>query len=165
MKFLPKLSISLVSVLALSSCSSIVSKTEYPVTISSTPDSSSFIIKDAQGKSVHSGTTPAVVNLKASSGYFKSAKYTLILSHEGYEDKTYTFSASLDGWYWGNIIFGGLIGMLIVDPATGAMYKLPPRIDNSLINVSATENNELTIATIDELPLEDLARLEPVDLR
>lgn len=31
----------------------------------------------------------------------------------------------MDGWYWGNILFGGLIGMLAVDPATGAMYKLP----------------------------------------
>lgn len=30
----------------------------------------------------------------------------------------------MDGWYIGNLLFGGLIGMLIVDPATGAMYKL-----------------------------------------
>ena len=28
----------------------------------------------------------------------------------------------MNGWYLGNIIFGGLIGALIVDPATGAMW-------------------------------------------
>jgi hypothetical protein len=30
----------------------------------------------------------------------------------------------MDGWYIGNILFGGLIGILIVDPLTGAMWKL-----------------------------------------
>jgi hypothetical protein len=30
----------------------------------------------------------------------------------------------MDGWYIGNILFGGVIGFLIVDPATGAMWKL-----------------------------------------
>ena len=32
-----------------------------------------------------------------------------------------------------NVIFGGVIGMLIVDPLTGAMYNLSPeKIDQSL---------------------------------
>ena len=45
--------------------------------------------------------------------------------------------SSLSGWYFGNIIFGGLIGMLIVDPVTGAMYNLTPaKIEQPL---SATE--------------------------
>ena len=34
---------------------------------------------------------------------------------------------AINGWYFGNIIFGGLIGMLAVDPATGAMYTLSPK--------------------------------------
>jgi len=33
---------------------------------------------------------------------------------------------TVDGWYFGNVLFGGLIGILIVDPATGAMYTLKP---------------------------------------
>lgn len=32
----------------------------------------------------------------------------------------------LSGWYLGNVVFGGLIGLLIVDPLTGAMYNLTP---------------------------------------
>lgn len=31
----------------------------------------------------------------------------------------------MDGWYLGNLLFGGLIG-LIVDAANGSMYKLTP---------------------------------------
>ena len=34
----------------------------------------------------------------------------------------------MNGWYIGNILFGGLIGFLIVDPLTGAM--LPPTARN-----------------------------------
>ena len=30
-----------------------------------------------------------------------------------------------DGWVWGNILLGGLIG-LVVDASTGGMYKIEP---------------------------------------
>jgi hypothetical protein len=43
---------------------------------------------------------------------------------DGYETKTISVECKLNGWYFGNILIGGLIGLLIVDPATGAMYKL-----------------------------------------
>ena len=36
----------------------------------------------------------------------------------------------MDGWIAGNIIFGGLIG-LIIDAADGAMYKLSPEQVNA----------------------------------
>lgn len=32
--------------------------------------------------------------------------------------------ANLNPWYFGNLLFGGFIGFLIVDPATGAMWKI-----------------------------------------
>jgi hypothetical protein len=43
----------------------------------------------------------------------------------------------VDGWYFGNLLFGGLIGLLIVDPATGAMYKLEPNEINCNLVSSA----------------------------
>ncbi len=39
-------------------------------------------------------------------------------------DDPVTFDTKLDGWYFGNLIFGGLLGILIIDPATGAMWRL-----------------------------------------
>jgi hypothetical protein len=61
----------------------------------------------------------------------------------------------LDGWYIGNIVFGGLIGMLIVDPATGAMWK----IENEHIseNLQPSQTNlttpELKIVDINDVPV------------
>lgn len=45
-------------------------------------------------------------------------------SSPGYEEKVVPVIFELDGWYFGNILLGGVIGMLIVEPATGAMWKI-----------------------------------------
>ncbi|VAW87261.1 hypothetical protein MNBD_GAMMA16-363 [hydrothermal vent metagenome] len=148
----------------LSGCSSIISKSEYSITINSTPDVASFVVTNRAGQKVHRGITPSSVILKSSSGYFKGETYTITLNKAGYSAKAFTITSSLDGWYWGNIFFGGLIGMLIVDPATGAMYKLPDRIDISLDAQSAKVGTAetLTIATIDSLTEEQLSRLKKI---
>lgn len=51
----------------------------------------------------------------------------------GYKTAGVSIRSELSGWYFGNIVFGGLIGMLIVDPATGAMWNLSPdKIEQTL---------------------------------
>lgn len=138
--------------LSLTGCSSIVSKTDYPVSINSSPEGASFAVTNRAGNAVHSGSTPATITLSSSAGYFKGESYTITLSKEGFSTKEYTINSSLDGWYFGNILLGGLIGMLIVDPATGAMYNLPERVDVTLDAQSAASKvSTLTIASIDSL--------------
>jgi hypothetical protein len=44
----------------------------------------------------------------------------------GYSQAEIKLDSSVSGWYFGNLLLGGLIGMLIVDPLTGAMYNLTP---------------------------------------
>ncbi len=149
----------------LSACSSIVSKSEYSVAINSSPDGANFVVTNRTGQKVHSGLTPASVTLKSSSGYFKGESYTIALSKDGFSPKTFTLTSSLDGWYWGNILLGGLIGMLIVDPATGAMYNLPDRVDISIDQDTAaatTVSKDITLATIDSMSDEQLTRLVPI---
>lgn len=145
----------------LSACSSIISKSEYTVAINSTPDGANFVVTNRSGQNVHSGLTPASVTLKSSSGYFKGETYTVVLNKEGYSPKTFTLNSSLDGWYWGNIFLGGLIGMLIVDPATGAMYNLPDRVDISIDQSQASReiNRDITVASIDALSDQQVSRL------
>ena len=112
--------------LALSSCASIVSKSDYPVSITS-PSPTDFKIKNRNsGQIVYNGKAPTVATLSASNGFFSSAKYDIIT-----QKTVQPLNASMDGWYVGNILFGGLIGMLIVDPATGAMWKLPEQVSIS----------------------------------
>jgi len=61
----------------------------------------------------------------------------------------------VNGWYFGNILLGGLIGMLIVDPATGAMYRLDSDYINetlSTANVSTQTRHELQVYSLYDLP-------------
>ena len=148
----------------LSACSSIVSKSDYPVTISSSPANASFVIVDKKGQSIDSGNTPATVVLKSSSGYFSGQSYTIAVGKAGYEKQQYVLKSTVDGWYFGNILIGGLLGMLIVDPITGAMYNLPERVDIDLQqSASASIDDKLEFTTIDSLSREQIAKLEKLN--
>lgn len=75
------------------------------------------------------------------------------LSNPGYDDKVIPITFSIDGWYFGNILIGGLIGLLIVDPATGAMWKMETEFLNETLTQSASAPSpELSIMNIDEMP-------------
>jgi hypothetical protein len=133
----------------LSGCASIVGENQYPVTVNSSPANVAFEIRNREGNPVYSGTTPDTVTLKSSSGYFKGEQYAIHFTKSGHADKTETLESQVSGWYWGNILLGGLVGMLIVDPATGAMYKLPPSVATEL-QPQGTEQS-LMIMLVDEL--------------
>lgn len=152
------------SVLILSGCSSIVSKSEYAVAINSNPENADFIVTNRAGEKVHSGITPTSVTLKSSAGFFKGETYTIVVEKDGYSPKTFTLSSKVDGWYWGNILIGGVIGMLIVDPVTGSMYSLPAQANIPLEVNSASLNPEagLTVSTIGSLDSEQMKRLKKI---
>jgi hypothetical protein len=62
----------------------------------------------------------------------------------------------MSGWYIGNILFGGLIGMLVVDPQTGAMYRLEPKsLDATLTPLKALmplEQSGSHVVSLTDLP-------------
>lgn len=128
------LKISLIAIMAfaVTGCASIVSDSKYPVAVTSSPSGAAYEIVNEGGVSVRSGVTPDEVTLRAGAGYFDGEKYTVTYRKDGYTSSTQTLESGIDGWYWGNIVIGGLIGMLIVDPATGAMYTLPEKINSTL---------------------------------
>ena len=130
----------LASVLTLTGCASIVSKSDWPVTFKSNPSGADISITDKDGNEVHRGTTPATITLPSSSGYFSSATYHVDIRLNGYQEGKGVVPAKLNGWYVGNIVFGGLIGFLIVDPATGAMWKLPPQYTVNLSKVESSSS-------------------------
>jgi hypothetical protein len=142
-----------VSVLALAGCASIVSKSEYPVAITSNPLGAEFTVKRANGIPVSNGVTPATMVLSASDGYFKPAKYLIEFRRKGVV-QTVPLNAKLDGWYFGNILFGGLIGLLIVDPATGSMWSLSDTVVSTFQQSADVDLNkrELRIVHLDSVP-------------
>jgi hypothetical protein len=149
-------SVSCLSLFALCSCASIVSKSQRPVTINSSPAGAKVTVYNHSGAIVQKGETPLTMNLETSAGYFRRAKYTVEVAGKGPLNSVSSFSSRMNGWYWGNLLFGGWIGMLIVDPATGAMWKLDESYTVSLPPATAVSNKEgrgLRIAHIDEVPL------------
>lgn len=120
------------TMMILGGCASIVSKSNWPVTITSNPSGANVTVKDSKGVAIHSGTTPMTVTLPSGRGFFKAAAYEVSFDKDGYAPTVTTTSSNINGWYFGNILLGGWIGMLIVDPATGAMWRLNPMITGSM---------------------------------
>lgn len=151
-----------------SGCASIVSHSTWPVAIASVPIGANVVVMNRQGKEVYSGTTPAALNLKSGSSFFKRELYTLKFSREGYETKTTTLTSSVNGWYFGNILFGGAIGMLIVDPATGSMYRLDQKevqvalSQGQSLNLPQASPDALQIVSIENIPTNLRYALTPV---
>ncbi len=71
-------------------------------------------------------TTPFVAQLSTKFGYFKAQTYRMVFELPHYNSAEVQVDSSVSGWYFANLVFGGLIGMLIVDPLTGAMFNLQP---------------------------------------
>ena len=138
----------------ISGCATIFGHSSYPVSINSDPSGAAVSITDKKGKEVYKGVSPAMVTLKSSAGYFKKAEYQVKISSDGYAEQIIPVNYKLNGWYFGNILIGGLIGMLIVDPATGAMWKLDtPPISVSLSKTTASiETPTLKIMDIASIP-------------
>ena len=123
MKFRTKTSVWLLSVVLVGAlgiaiwvtgCATIMHGTSQDVSITSTPSGASVKV-DAMSY----GKTPVVVNLS------RGNAHVVKIDLAGYEPFEMAIKKNLSGWVWGNIIFGGLIG-LAVDAISGGMYNLTP---------------------------------------
>ncbi|MBN2019633.1 MAG: hypothetical protein JW749_05350 [Sedimentisphaerales bacterium] len=109
-----------------SGCASIICSGEKTININSNPAQANFGILDKKGKMVAQGTTPANVTLKRGAGWFSAGDYTITIEKAGYKKVVKQVNQGLEvGWYLvGNFVFGGLIGWVIIDPITGAMWSI-----------------------------------------
>jgi hypothetical protein len=123
---------------ALSGCASIVHGGPRAISVASSPSGAKVSIYDRSNTLVQTNTTPFVARLNTKYGYFKGQTYRLMFELPGHANAEVNLGSSVSGWYFGNIVFGGLIGMLIVDPLTGAMYNLTPeKIEQHLSDTQA----------------------------
>jgi hypothetical protein len=122
-----------------SGCASIVHSGNRTITINSEPPGATASVRTEEGEIVHAQKTPCTVSLEPKRGYFKGQSYVLRLEMPGYESTEVPLKATLSGWYFGNLIFGGLIGMLAVDPNTGAMWNIEPSKVERKLNSSQAE--------------------------
>jgi hypothetical protein len=111
---------------AAAGCATIVHSGPRSISVSSTPVGAKVSIYDRSNTLVQTNTTPFIAQLPTKFGYFKGQEYRLVFESPAHRTAEVALKSTVSGWYLGNLVFGGLIGMLIVDPLTGAMYNLTP---------------------------------------
>jgi hypothetical protein len=117
-------------------CATIFGQSTQVVSIRTEPPGAEVSVSNRSGVEVWRGSAPNLVPLKAGADYFVGETYTVSASKDG-ESATVVVDTTLHyGYLFGNAIFGGLIGWLIVDPASGAMWYLPNEV---VINTDAYE--------------------------
>src|SRR5712691_1980479 len=150
-------------------CASILKGPNQKVSFTSEPSDAKVVITDIrQAKQIQVGSTPFTTTLKRGAGYFKKAKYKITIEKPGYQTEAIVLEGTPGGWYiGGNLLFGGGMGWLIVDPATGAMWTLEPADMNVTLKKTtalAPRDEGLTVALRADLPAELAAKLKPVHL-
>ena len=95
-------------------CASIMHGTKQSVGISSVPTDAQVTVDG-----VELGRTPVIGELSRKEQHF------VTIELDGYMPYETTLTKNVSGWVWGNIIFGGVIG-LAVDAITGGLYNLTP---------------------------------------
>ena len=83
--------------------------------------------------------------------------YVLKLEKDEYTPFETSVKGGLNGWYLGNVLFGGLIGIVIVDPLTGAMWTLQP--DDVTVEMAAVGSGKNSII------LKEAALLPPANVK
>jgi hypothetical protein len=145
----------IVPCLLLANCATIVSKSSYPIAVSSNPSGAKFTVRNQTGAVVNQGVTPTTIILPSSAGYFQPASYSLEFSRKGSGTQTVPLQASMNGWYAGNLLIGGLVGLLIVDPMSGAMWRLDESVTTNLspmATVKTEHGGNLQIVDRSQIP-------------
>ncbi|HWV57450.1 MAG TPA: PEGA domain-containing protein [Longimicrobiales bacterium] len=114
------------ALIVLTGCATIVQGTSQAVGISSSPPGARVLVNG-----VEQGVTPTVLKLK------RRENHVVVVELEGYHPYTATLTRSVSGWVAGNLVFGGLIG-LVIDAASGGIYKLSPEQIAAALNRNVT---------------------------
>ncbi|MBD0319054.1 MAG: PEGA domain-containing protein [Gemmatimonadetes bacterium] len=99
---------------ALAGCATIVQGSNQNVSVSSMPTGAQVTI---DGKNM--GVTPMVAQLA------RKQSHKVQISMAGYQPYEIEMTKGVSGWVAGNLLFGGIPG-LVIDAITGSMYKLSP---------------------------------------
>ncbi len=97
-------------------CASIIEGRTQAVTFNSEPSGAKVVING-----IPMGVTPATITLKKSE--YDNAN--VVFKMDGYQDQQANLHTKVTGWFWGNVISGGLLGSA-TDAISGAMWEYSP---------------------------------------
>ena len=143
--------IALVSMISFSNCASIIHGPTQSVDLTSQPSGARITIN---GK--YMGETPKTFSLRRK-GYPKgepkgNKEYVTKIELDGYYPYDVKIKRQMDGWFLGNILIGGVIGIAI-DAGNGSMYKLTPdqviaQMGKSAATTYGKDNDDIHIAVV-----------------
>lgn len=107
-------------------CASIIHGGPRTITVATQPTGAKGTVRKDSGEAISVNTTPFTIALEPKKAFFKGQAYNIKLELPGYKTAEVAVRPEVSGWYVANLLFGGLIGLLIVDPATGSMWNLSP---------------------------------------
>jgi len=140
----------LLSLLLLAACATIMHGTTQQIAVSSAPTGAHVVVNGMER-----GITPVIADLKRKDNHIVS------VTMDGYQPFEMALTRSVSGWVWGNIVFGGLIG-LAVDAITGGLYKLAPeQVTAQLqhVDLQLTQGGEVLLVTVVMRPLPGMERI------
>lgn len=98
--------------------------------ISSDPVGARFTIKSSSGIQMASGAAPQTVTLP------RKNEYQIEFTAPGYQPQTTALTKGVNGWIWGNLVVGWVVGFAI-DFISGSAYKLEPaQVQISLVRAA-----------------------------
>jgi len=101
-------------ILTINGCATIVTGSKQTLSFNSEPDGATISIN---GNAI--GKTPTSIQLK------KDKHQILTFQKEGYKTYTTEISTTINNWFWGNILIGGLFGST-TDGVSGSMNEFSP---------------------------------------
>jgi|GEM_PF-338611 len=112
--------LALAAMVALAGCASIISDTESTTYVETIPEKCRCTLHGQDFQRVI--ITPGSINLPA-----EAAPLTVMCEADNYQTTSVVMDTKMDGWVFGNILFGGVIGA-VVDAGRGAGQKYPPKL-------------------------------------
>lgn len=111
----------------MSGCATIVHGTHQSVGITSVPPGARVYLDG-----VPVGQTPVIVPVK------RGDDHVVRMELAGYQTCDATLTSSVSGWIWGNLAFGGLIG-LAVDFGTGGARNISPEQVSGVLQADSVQ--------------------------
>jgi hypothetical protein len=140
------------TMLTTSGCASVMASGPRKIPIASQPAGAKVSIYNRSNELVTVQTTPFVAQLSPRHRYFQGQRYRIVFEMEGYESAEAHLKPRVGPWYLGNLLVG-LAGFLIIDPATGAMFRLEPdEVDQVLTPLPSPSPTPTPTPTADPTP-------------
>ncbi|MBI5574919.1 MAG: hypothetical protein HY896_00985 [Deltaproteobacteria bacterium] len=114
--------------MSVTGCATIIKGDKQTVNLKTIPQGANCdVYNNKTNDRISTVTTPASLTLDRGRGYFRSSQYRIRCTGTDNSAQEAILDGNPNGYYLGgNILLGGLIGYLIVDPLTGAMWTLEP---------------------------------------